>query len=360
MASLYKKPVMVKDPATGEKVKGKSKKWWGQYKNADGCLKRVPLAIDKSAARAMLDKIVKQVEREKAGLVDPTDEQRKRPLKEHIREYEAFLDNKGVTEKQKKETISKLNKIAAARRWKFIADINAELILAYRTIQQDVEALIAELAEIEERYLPLSRPRRNDFYYEQRDIYNADRTAINYDSFQEAWIKRTAQLIFLNKTCYNGLFRVNSQGEYNVPFGRYKNPTICDASNLRAVSALLQRVLIHYGHYSDCADMIDEATLVYFDPPYRPISATANFTAYSPLTFDDSQQLELAQFYRRLDRQGAILLLSNSDPKNIDPDDGFLEDAYEGFRIERVQARRRINRNAEKRGPINELLILNY
>lgn len=242
----------------------------------------------------------------------------------------------------------------------FIADINAELILAYRTIQQDVEALIAELAEIEERYLPLSRPRRNDFYYEQRDIYNADRTAINYDSFQEAWIKRTAQLIFLNKTCYNGLFRVNSQGEYNVPFGRYKNPTICDASNLRAVSALLQRALIHYGHYSDCADMIDEATLVYFDPPYRPISATANFTAYSPLTFDDSQQLELAQFYRRLDRQGAILLLSNSDPKNIDPDDGFLEDAYEGFRIERVQARRRINRNAEKRGPINELLILNY
>jgi hypothetical protein len=131
MASLYKKPVMIKDPATGEKVKGKSKKWWGQYKDADGRLKRVPLAIDKAAARAMLDKIVKQVEREKAGLVDPTDEQRKRPLKEHIREYEAFLDNKGITEKQKKETISKLNKIAAARRWKFIADINAGSTLEF-------------------------------------------------------------------------------------------------------------------------------------------------------------------------------------------------------------------------------------
>lgn len=242
----------------------------------------------------------------------------------------------------------------------FIADINAELILAYRTIQKEVEALIAELAEIEERYLSLSEPQRDDFYYGQRDIYNADRTAINYDSFQEAWLKRTAQLIFLNKTCYNGLFRVNSRGEYNVPFGRYKNPTICDAANLRAVSALLQRALIHYGHYSDCADIIDEATLVYFDPPYRPISATANFTAYSPHTFDDSQQLELAEFYRQLDRQGATLLLSNSDPKNIDPDDDFLEDAYKGFRIERVQARRRINRSAEKRGPINELLILNY
>ena len=131
MASLYKKPVMIKDPATGEKVKGKSKKWWGQYKDADGRLKRVPLAIDKAAARAMLDKIVKQVEREKAGLVDPTDEQRKRPLKEHIREYEAFLDNKGITEKQKKETISKLNKITAARRWKFIADINAGSTLEF-------------------------------------------------------------------------------------------------------------------------------------------------------------------------------------------------------------------------------------
>jgi integrase len=131
MASLYKKPVMTKDPATGEKVKGKSKKWWGQYKDAEGRLRRVPLAIDKTAARAMLDKIVKQVERERAGLVDPTDEQRKRPLKEHLREYEAFLDNKGVTEKQKKETISKLNKIVAARRWKFIADINAGSTLEY-------------------------------------------------------------------------------------------------------------------------------------------------------------------------------------------------------------------------------------
>ena len=242
----------------------------------------------------------------------------------------------------------------------FIADINTELILAYRTIQQDVEALIAELAEIEDRYLPLPELQRKAFYYRQRDLYNENRAAIAFDAFQEAWIKRTAQLIFFNKTCYNGLFRVNSRGEYNVPFGRYKNPTICDASNLRAVSAILRRTQIHYGHYSDCADVVDESTLIYFDPPYRPISATANFTAYSPHSFDDSHQLELADFYRRLDRQGAYLLLSNSDPKNSDPDDDFLEVAYEGYRIERVRARRRINRSAEKRGPINELLILNY
>lgn len=242
----------------------------------------------------------------------------------------------------------------------FIADINAELILAYRAIQQDVEALIAELAEIEDRYLQLSEPQRKAFYYRQRDIYNGNAAGIDYNFLQEAWIKRTAQMIFFNKTCYNGLFRVNSRGEYNVPFGRYKNPTICDASNLRAVSGLLQRTQIHFGHYNDCANMIDEATLVYFDPPYRPLSNTANFTAYSWHSFNDDDQLQLAKFYRQLNRRGAYLLLSNSDPKNIDPDDDFLEAAYEGFRIERVQARRRINRSAEKRGPINELLILNY
>jgi integrase/recombinase XerD len=131
MASLYRKPVLITDPAFGEKVKSKSKKWWGQYKDAEGRLKRVPLAVDKTAARAMLDKIVRQVEREKAGLVDPTDAQRKRPLAEHIREYEAYLANKAVTEKQKKETISKLKKMAAARRWKFIADITAGSTLEY-------------------------------------------------------------------------------------------------------------------------------------------------------------------------------------------------------------------------------------
>jgi integrase len=131
MASLYRKPVVVTDPATGQKVKEKSKKWWGQYKDAEGRLKRVPLAVDKVAARAMLDRIVKRIEREKAGLVDPTDEQRKRPLIEHIREYEAYLRNKGVTEKQQKETISKLKKMAASRRWKFIADITAGSTLEF-------------------------------------------------------------------------------------------------------------------------------------------------------------------------------------------------------------------------------------
>ncbi len=242
----------------------------------------------------------------------------------------------------------------------FIADINPELILAYRTIQLQVDRLIDALAVLQEDYLSLPEPKRKGFYYEQRSRYNNERTCIDYGLFQEEWIRRTAQLIFLNKTCYNGLFRVNAQGEFNVPFGRYKNPTICDPPNLMAVSLILKRTHISHGYYTDCADVIDDDTLVYFDPPYRPLSASSNFTAYSSHSFDDRDQLKLAAFYRELDKQGAFLLLSNSDPKNVDPGDDFFESAYQGFHIERVRASRRINSNSEKRGLINELLIHNY
>jgi DNA adenine methylase len=164
----------------------------------------------------------------------------------------------------------------------------------------------------------------------------------------------------LNRTCYNGLYRVNAKGEFNVPFGRYKKPTICDAANLRAVADVLQRTEIHFGHYRDCKKLVDKDSMVYFDPPYRPISTTAHFTAYSQHVFDDKEQSDLAAFYRKLDAQGARLLLSNSDPKNVDSADDFFEVAYMGFHIERVRASRRINSRRERRGPIFELLILNY
>jgi site-specific recombinase XerD len=131
MASLYRKPITVTDPATGQKVKDKSKKWWGQYKDALGCLCRKPLAIDKMAAKAMLAELVKRVEREKAGLIDPTDEQRRRPLKEHVREFESDLRNRGVTPQQIKESISQLRKMLADRKWTFIADITATAALEF-------------------------------------------------------------------------------------------------------------------------------------------------------------------------------------------------------------------------------------
>ncbi len=241
-----------------------------------------------------------------------------------------------------------------------IADINPELILAYQTIQHDVDGLINLLRKIESEYLVLSEAERRDFYYQIRDRYNGQRSSISYSTFDTNWIERSAYMLFLNRTGYNGLFRVNSKGEFNVPCGRYKNPRILDEQNLRSVSAVLSQVSIQYGDFENVAEFVDANTLVYFDPPYRPLSETAHFTAYSNQTFDDHQQQRLADFYRKLDAKGAKLMLSNSDPQNVDPLDDFFELAYDGFRIERLQAKRNINRDPSKRGPISELLILNY
>ena len=241
-----------------------------------------------------------------------------------------------------------------------LADVNPELILVYKTIQQDVNGLIDRLGEIEMHYLELDPDQRKDFYYQIRAGYNLQRETFQYQEFDSEWILRAAYMLFLNRTGYNGLFRLNSKGEFNVPYGRYKKPRILDAENLRRVAALLHGVSIQYGDFGDTADFVNERTLVYFDPPYRPLSSTAHFTSYSKERFDDQQQLRLADFYRQLDAEGAKLMLSNSDPHNVDPQDDFFDRAYRGFRIERLKARRNINRDADKRGQISELLVLNY
>jgi len=241
-----------------------------------------------------------------------------------------------------------------------LADINHELILVYKTIQQEVNSLIESLGEIEDRYSLLNQDQRREYYYRIREQYNLQRTSIQRVEFEPNWVLRAAYMIFLNRTGYNGLFRVNSSGEFNVPFGRYKHPRILDRDNLHHVATLLQNVNLHYGDFEMIADFVNEKTMVYFDPPYRPLSPTAHFTSYSSGRFDDQQQLRLARFYRSLDEQGGKLMLSNSDPHNVDPLDSFFESAYQGFRIERLSARRNINRDAEKRGQISELLILNY
>ena len=241
-----------------------------------------------------------------------------------------------------------------------LADINPELILVYKTIQVNVSELIIYLEEIEQHYLGLDPEQRKVYYYQVREDYNHQRDTINFHEFGSNWKLRAAQMMFLNRTGYNGLFRLNSKGAFNVPYGRYKNPRILDAENLRGAAELLQSVSIQYGDFEKTAHYINAETLVYFDPPYRPLSTTAHFTAYSKERFDDAQQLRLADFYRNLDAIGAKLMLSNSDPHNVDPEDVFFEDAYRGFRIERLKARRNINREADKRGEISELLILNY
>lgn len=242
----------------------------------------------------------------------------------------------------------------------FISDVNAELVLAYRTIQREVEKLIAWLEKLEKSYHALSASEQKDYFYDQRERFNEKLSSIDFENFQETWVERTAEIIFLNRTCFNGLFRVNSKGKFNVPFGDYKNPKICDAENLRAVSALLQKTEIQHGDFTASEKFIDSNTFVYFDPPYRPISKTASFTSYSKFEFDDEAQKRLAEYYARLDKQGARLMLSNSDPKNENPDDHFFEDLYKDFHIERVNASRMINSDSTKRGKIKELVIMNY
>lgn len=242
----------------------------------------------------------------------------------------------------------------------FISDINQELILVYRTIQEDVESLINLLAEIEAQYLQLSADEQKKLFYKIRSEFNNHDSIMNLSKVQMNWVERAAQIIFLNWTCFNGLFRVNAKSKFNVPFGRYKKPTICFKENLREISKILQKAEICQGDFRVCSDFVDAETFVYFDPPYRPISKTANFTSYSKFDFDDEAQLSLAAFFRQLDQKGAKLMLSNSAPENINPDDHFFEDAYKGYRIERVQASRMINCETQKRGKINELLIMNY
>ncbi len=241
-----------------------------------------------------------------------------------------------------------------------ISDVNPELIIAYQTIQKDVESLISRLWKEQETYLSLTEEERKNFFYQVRNDYNLRRNQINFETYHSHWIERTTQLIFLNRTCFNGLFRVNSKGEFNVPFGRYKKPRICDTDNLRQVSQVLEKTIIQQGDFTNCKEFVDQTSFVYFDPPYRPISKTSNFNAYSQQVFNDSEQLRLRDFFQSLNQKGAKLLLSNSDPKNEDQNDDFFEDAYSNYRIERVEAARNINSKGSQRGKIKELLIMNY
>lgn len=241
-----------------------------------------------------------------------------------------------------------------------IVDANRELILLYKVIQSHVDELISELKEISENHLGLEEEQRKSNFYEVRTEFNKNIPEIDFSVLQDDWISRAAQIIFLNRTCFNGLFRVNAKGEFNVPFGKYANPKILDEENLRAVSQLLKKTEIILGDFSCIEPFVDDSTFVYFDPPYRPISKTANFNSYAKDVFNDEEQLRLAAFFRELDGKGARLMLSNSDPMNIDVGDTFFEDAYRGFHIEKVSASRMINSKAEFRGSINELLIMNY
>ena len=224
-----------------------------------------------------------------------------------------------------------------APRFGVLSDCNADLINMYRCVAWNVEAVIRRLAR-----------------------HRADHTEAHYYQMRERWntagdlaadVDRAAAFIYLNKTCYNGLWRVNSRGKFNVPVGRYDEPSIFDPVAMRAASKLLQRAEIAPGHFAEAADSARAGDFIYFDPPYHPLSETANFTSYTAGSFGPDDQRELAAIARALVRRGCSVMISNSDTH-------FIRDLYKGFRIDEVDCSRAINSKASARGPQRELIIL--
>ncbi|MGM9632150.1 MAG: DNA adenine methylase [Eubacteriales bacterium] len=238
----------------------------------------------------------------------------------------------------------------------YIGDINTELINCYRVVRDNVDELVLMLQTMQSAFVPMNTDDRKEYYLAKRNRFN-DLKTTEKDNLN---IEKAALMIFLNKTCFNGLFRVNKKGLFNVPMGSYKNPLICDDENLRAASEKLQNVKTICGDYKESAVFIDENTFVYLDPPYRPLTDTASFTAYSEKTFDDEEQIELARFVNAMDNKGAKIVVSNSDPKNSNPEDDFFDNIYSDYKIKRIEATRMINCNSEARGKIKELIISNF
>ncbi|ONI45753.1 hypothetical protein AN641_03495 [Candidatus Epulonipiscioides gigas] len=237
-----------------------------------------------------------------------------------------------------------------------INDINKDLINTYAQIKNNIEILLNDLSNMQNVFWDMNMDDRKIYYYNKRDRFNF----LKLNSAEKYNVEKATLFIFLNKTCFNGLFRVNKKGLFNVPIGAYKNPIICDKENLIEVSKALKNVTIITGNYNNILNFIDKNTFVYIDPPYRPISETASFTSYSEIDFNDAEQVLLEKFVDIINFRGAKIVLSNSDPKNITENDNFFDDLYESYSIKRVSARRRINCNANKRADIKELLISNY
>lgn len=236
----------------------------------------------------------------------------------------------------------------------YLVDTNPDLIQLYRTIQSSVESLIKVLGGLETEYLSLDSSAQEEMFYRVREDFNQERM---HEAQPDA--VRAAHTVFLNRTCFNGLFRVNSKGKFNVPFGKHKNPTILFENRLRAVSEAFQCAELILGDFEIVAPYAGKDTFVYFDPPYRPISQTSHFKAYSKEAFDDLAQTRLADFYKSLTAKGVKAMLSNSDPTNY-IEDPFFDDLYQGFNIMRVDAKRMINAKSTGRGSVRELLIKNY
>ncbi len=222
-----------------------------------------------------------------------------------------------------------------------INDINEDLINTYKTIASKPKELISMLQILQNEFHGLEGQdeAKKEYYYSKRELYNTRK---------EEQSGQAALFIFLNRTCFNGLYRVNRKNEYNVPMGSYKRPTICDTENILVVSKALNRVEILCGDYEETLNFADNNTLFYFDPPYKPLSETSSFNSYAKEEFNDAEQIRLRDFCNKLDTLNHTWILSNSDVKGKDVNDNFFDDLYSDFTIQRVDARRSINANPEK------------
>ena len=233
-----------------------------------------------------------------------------------------------------------------------INDINSDLITCYRTIRDTPEQLIDALKVIENAFLTLEKEEdRKSMFLTVRNRYNEK----NLNP-----IENTTLFFFLNRTCFNGLYRVNKKGLFNVPFGKYENPKICDPETIRKDSELLQRVEILNGDFEDSFDYANGKTLFYFDPPYRPLSNTSSFNDYTKESFNDVAQVRLKEYCDIINQAGFHFMLSNSDGNSKNAGDNFFDDLYKEYQIERGWASRSKNSNPNKRGKLTEILVHNY
>ena len=228
-----------------------------------------------------------------------------------------------------------------------INDINPDLTTCYKVVRDHPSELVEALQQIQTEYYALtSEDERKAFFMLRRDEFNTK----SLDP-----LRNTTLFFFLNRTCFNGLFRVNKAGLFNVPFGRYNRPQICDAKTIYADSKLLQKVKIFTGDYQQIFPFAEGKTLFYFDPPYRPLNNTSSFNDYAKEAFNDLAQIRLKEFCDTVAASGYHFMLSNSDCQ-----DGFFDDLYSPYIIERVWASRSVNANASKRGKLTEILVHNY
>lgn len=223
-------------------------------------------------------------------------------------------------------------------------DINGKLITTYKIIKSRPRVLIDTLKDIEVEYLAKSEVERKKYFLDKRSAFNRN------DSSD---LDTAALTIFLNKTCFNGMYRENSKGEFNVPFGKYVNPKICDEENINLCSKALKKVKLSSVGYAKAVESAEKGDFIYLDPPYDPLSSSSSFTSYSKTSFAKKEQIDLRDLFVSLDKRGCYVMLSNSATD-------FIKDIYQGYNFNIVKARRSINSKASERGEIDEIVVMNY